>query len=112
MAFIKIGEEVIERLHAMYKLILMAFLTVCCSSVEAEWIKVGSGKTQTNYIENSSVYKKGYGVTMSVLFDFYITQKINNVDFLSLIEKDEFNCKKPQWRKLYVATFTEHMGNG
>ena len=91
----------------MYKTILMMLLAVVSSSAMAEWLVAGSNDKATIYVDQPSIHKSSSVVKMRTLFDF----KIASNGLISLIMKDEYDCKKKQCRGS-LDYYSGRMGTG
>ena len=89
-------------------------LTFVSSHATAGWEKVVSGKSDTVYADPSSIRKESDNkVKMWHMLDYNSPQqfgKLNSV--MSMKRQTEFDCKKPQYRFLYLLYYSKNMGEG
>ena len=96
-------------LFAIRKAILMLVPAVVSSSAMAEWVAVGSSKTDTLYVAPSTIRGADNRSKMWALTDYKTTQRLDNREpFTSEKAEYEYDCKEQQSRLLY---FTSHTGN-
>ena len=100
-------------LTAMRKAILMLLLAVVNSSAMAEWVEVGSSKTDTLYFDPSTIRGADNRAKMWALNDFKVTQRLDErKPFKSEKAEYEYDCKQTQSRLLYFTSYTESMAGG
>jgi len=100
-------------LTAMRKAILMLLLAVVSSSAMAEWVEVGSSKTETLYFDPSTIRGVDDMAKMWALNDFKVTQRLDErKPFKSEKAEYEYDCKQTQSRLLYFTSYTESMAGG
>ena len=87
-------------------------LAVVSSSAVAEWVFVAETEEEdfsTFYADPDTIRKSGNMVKMWVMEDDKIAEKL---DVLSARHKDEFDCNKKQYRRLFYSFHSGHMGRG
>ena len=78
----------------------------------AEWVFVAETDKEnfsTFYADPTTIRRSGNNVKMWVLDDFS-TLKLDSL--ISIRSKNEYACKEKQWRVLFIAFYSEHMGGG
>ncbi len=96
------------------KPLIALLLTVFSTSAVAEWTKVGGNDTYTNYAELSTIHKSGNAVRMWSLVDFKVAQtgKGDNVQHLSTLRQEEYDCREEMRRLLIFSEHSKNMGAG
>lgn len=78
----------------------------------SDWVAVLKTKQSIFYADPSSLIKNGKTVKVWRLTDYKVAEI--NGDFVYLSKKlyEEYDCKKEQYRQLYVSLYPENMGAG
>ena len=98
-----------EALKAISTLLLAI---VSCSAL-ADWVAVASSKTDTLYVDPSTLRGTDNRTRMWVLNDFKASQRLDNREpFTSEKAEYEYDCKDRQSRLLYFTSHTGHMAQG
>jgi hypothetical protein len=98
--------------RVMKKLLLIFILVIVSNSAVAEWVFVAETDKEnfsTFYADPTTIRRSGNNVKMWVLDDFS-TLKLDSL--ISIRSKNEYACKEKQWRVLFIAFYSEHMGGG
>ena len=83
------------------RVILMLLLIVVSSSAMAEWDKVATDVNgDTYYADFDTIRKSGNMVKMWVMEDLRFAEEL---DVLSARHKEEFDCNKKQYRRLFTS---------
>ena len=97
----------------MRPLIVLAFLVMLEGSAYAGWEVVAASETgMTVYIDRTTIHRDMYVVTMSVLHDYQVPERLSSGSFLSLTAQQQYDCGEARSRTVSAVVFTEHMGNG
>jgi hypothetical protein len=99
----------------MRKTILMLLLAIVSSSAMAEWVKVGGSTdgTLTVYAIPSSIRKVGSKAKIWTLGDYKVAKDSGmGNQYRSTKSQEEYDCKEEQGRTLYLAFYSENMGEG
>jgi hypothetical protein len=93
--------------------VLALLLCAASGSAMAEWVKVGSSKTDTLYVDPSTIRWADNTAKMWALNDFKVTQRSNERrPYRSEKVEYEYDCKLAQSRLLYFTSHTESMAAG
>ncbi len=94
----------------MEKLLFTLMLVIVSSSAAADWESVADVDGDTcYYADPDTIRKSGNMAKMWVMEDYKIAEKL---DVLSARHKEEFDCNKKQYRRLFTSLHTGHMGRG
>jgi surface-adhesin protein E len=97
----------------MLPLILLGFLVMFDGVAYAGWEAVAVSDTgMTVYIDRTSIQRNTYVVTMSVLHDYQMPERLSSGSFLSVTAQQQYDCGEARSRTIRAVVFTEHMGNG
>ena len=98
----------------MRKAILMLLLAIMSSDAMAEWARVGtaSNETVTFYADPATIRKTGSRVKMWSLSDYKTVRQSRGMQFMSMMEQNEYDCKEEKSRTLYISVHSENMGRG
>lgn len=79
----------------------------------ADWTKVTTGYQSTSYADIGSLKKIGDIASIDVLVDYVkVPFDGNNLPYLSLKMKSEYNCATKQFRTVTITSYSGHMGTG
>ncbi len=100
----------------MKKIVIMMLLFVS-TNVLAEWTKVSAASVVTIgdftvYADIQSIRKNGNKVKMWKLVDFKTVQNIDNVRYLSMLVREEYDCLEETSRRLDGYEYSGNMKNG
>ena len=99
--------------HVMRPLIVLGFLVMLEGSAYAGWEPVAVSETgMTVYIDRTTIHRDTYVVTMSVLHDYQVPERLSSGSFLSFTAQQQYDCGEARSRTIRTVVFTEHMGNG
>jgi hypothetical protein len=97
----------------MVKALVLLSFVLASTTAMAEWSKIFSGFNPTAYADLDALARSGDIATMPVLVDFKKPPfDGNNLPYLSLKMKAEYNCKTVQFRLLELASYSGHMATG
>lgn len=95
------------------KKIVALLLLMVSTSVFAEWVAVGaSSDGMTLYGDYGTIKRKGNKVKMWRLYDFKTFQKGENVKYLSMVTRDEYDCEEETSQMLDVYWYSSNMKSG
>jgi hypothetical protein len=94
------------------KLFLSLLLSLSCSPVMAEWIKISTSETAVIYMDSSISPRVGSNVTIWLLRDHANTQYAGAQPFLSSKDQLEVDCQGRRVRRMYSSDHPQHMGQG
>ena len=99
---------------AMHKAILMMLLAIMSSSAVAEWVEVGttSNETVILYADQATIDKTGNRVKMWSLSDYKTVRGSRDMQFMSMMEQNEYDCKEEKSRTRFLSVHSENMGKG
>lgn len=106
---------VMPKAPSMLPLMLLGVLIIMISdgSAFAGWEAVAVSDTgMTVYIDRTTIQRDTYVVTMSVLHDYSVPERLSSGSFLSFTARQQYDCGEQRSRTLGAVVFTEHMGNG
>jgi hypothetical protein len=98
-------------------LLVLIFLTLLDSSVNAEWVALGdryqSHPLQTVYIDLGSIHRASNVVMISALIDWKMMQGGRTpTRFSSTTLTKQFDCIDKRFRTLASTDYVDHMGMG
>jgi hypothetical protein len=97
----------------MLKALILPCLLLLSAPVLAEWRKIASGFNPTAYADIDTITRNGDIATMWVLIDFKKAPfDGNNLPYLSLKMKSEYNCAASQFRFIDLTSYSGHMATG
>ncbi len=97
----------------MLPLILLGFLVMFEGAAYAGWEAVAVSDTGiTVYIDRTTIQRNTYVVTMSVLHDYQMPERLSSGSFLSFTAQQQYDCGEARSRTIRAVVFTEHMGSG
>ena len=97
----------------MLPLMLFGFLVLFEGSAYAGWEAVAVSDTgMTVYIDRTTIHRNTDVVTMSVLHDYQMPERVSSGSFLSFTAQQQYDCGEARSRTIRAVVFTEHMGNG
>jgi|ERR1035437_932440 hypothetical protein len=96
----------------MRKAILIMILAIVSSNAAAEWVGVSYSGNFTVYADPTTIRRAGNMVKMSILVDLKKAEYHGLMPFMSMIGKDEFDCKEDQSRRLASSLYSGKMGEG
>lgn len=98
------------------RLQLAVLLAVVSSSAAAGWVAIAGDKAETHYGDPATIRRTGNMVQMWGLMDFKMVHGARfynvKVQFLSLREQSEYDCKEKQSRILFVDYHSGNMATG
>lgn len=101
------------RPQLMRKVIFVVMLAAASSSAMAEWVEVNDNNKFTLYADLSTVRKMGDKVTMWLLYDFKIVQKVAGGSLhVSSKSQHEYGCNEKNNRILFISRHSDNMGRG
>jgi hypothetical protein len=99
--------------EVMLPLILLGFLVMFEGSAVAGREAVAISEAgMTVYIDRTTIQRNTDVVTMSVLHDYKMPERLSSGSFLSFTAQQQYDCGEARSRTLRAVVFTEHMGNG
>lgn len=96
----------------MHKIVLMSLLAAVSNSAMAEWKEVASNKSTAIYVDSATIQRTGHIATMGHLTDFKITQEDMGGKYLSVKDRNEYDCKEPKLRRRASFQYSGNMGKG
>ena len=97
----------------MLLLIVLGFLVMSEGRAYAGWEAVAISETgMTVYIDRTTIHRNTELVTMSVLHDYQMPERLSTGSFLSFTAQQQYDCGAGRSRTIRAVVFTEHMGNG
>lgn len=98
----------------LYKAILAALLAVMSSGAMAEWVLIRGDADGNVFTDSATIRRADNKVKMWRLIDYKTAQDFgfDDIQYMSLMIQDEYDCKEEQLRKLYSAAYSENMGRG
>ena len=99
---------------AMRKIILIMLLTFVSSNAAAEWVMAAgdANKHMTVYIHKATIRENYNKVKMWCLYNYKTVQNVDADKFNSYKIQQEFDCKEEQYRGIFIAKYSENMGEG
>lgn len=96
------------------KAVLMILLAVVSSSAMAEWGLISGDADGNVFTDSATIRRVDNKVKMWRLVDYKIAQDFGfgDIQYMSIMIQDEYDCKEEQLRKLYSAAYSENMGRG
>ena len=100
-------------LSATRKAIPILLLAIVSGSAMADWVEVGRSKTDTLYVDPSTIRGTDSVARMWALNDYKATQRLDNREpFKSETMEYEYDCKDEQSRLLYFTSHPDNMAEG
>ena len=97
----------------MLPLLLYGFLVLFEGVAYSGWEAVAVSDTgMTVYIDRTTIQRNTYVVTMSVMHDYQMPERLSSGSFLSFTAQQQYDCGEARSRTIRAVVFTEHMGNG
>jgi nitrate reductase cytochrome c-type subunit len=98
----------------MKKILTILLLMVVSTNVLSDWTKVSdsSHANRTAYVEYHTLLKKENKVKMTSLTDFKKAEKYGDHTLLSMVTRDEYDCKKNTIRLLEIYGYSGNMQSG
>lgn len=91
----------------------IVLLMAASSAALADWTKVTKGYQSKSYVDLGSRQKTGDIASMDVLIDYdKVPFDGNNLPYLSLKMKAEYNCATKQFRTVKLTSYSGHMATG
>lgn len=79
----------------------------------ADWTKISTGYQSTSYADLNSIQVGNTTTVMNALIDYTKAPfDGNNLSYLSLKMKVEYNCTTKQFRTLHLSSYAGHMATG
>lgn len=94
------------------KISWLIFSLLFANYASAAWQIVRETKEGIYYIDPDSIEKNGEQVKAISFKDFHQMQNRADKSFLSAKFKNEYDCKKNQFRQLEMMLYPENMANG
>ena len=91
---------------------LITLLVLNIGPAYAEWVKIYSNDTYTQYFDPDTIRRKGDRVKMWELVDLKTAQIMVDVAVLSYREQIEYDCAEESRRSLAGTAFSGNMGRG
>ena len=97
----------------MKKLLILLLLLVS-TSVFAEWIRIGkyNDDDMTVYVDFGTIKKKGNKAKMWSLYDYKTVKKWANINYLSQLSRNEYDCEEETKRMLDFYWYSGNMRQG
>ena len=100
-------------MNPFFKSVVIFLLIAASGTALGEWTKVTAGYQSTSYADKGTLQKTGDVVAMDVLVDYVkVPFDGNNLPYLSLKMKGEYNCATKQFRTINLTSYSGHMGTG
>jgi hypothetical protein len=100
-------------LPALRKALPLLLLAIASGSAMADWVAVGSSKTDTLYVDPATIRGTDNRTKMWALNDYQVTQRLDNREpFKSEKAEYEYDCRQAQARLLYFTSHAESMAEG
>lgn len=96
----------------MKQLCVAVVLAVLTGNAAAEWALVSKNVEFLVYADRVTSQRTGSIVRMWVMYDQLSREIIEDRVYLSSEILNEYDCKKKQWRQIYVLKYSGHMGAG
>ena len=96
----------------MKKLLLALILALVSTSAMAKWIKVDDNYIFVIYVDHATIHKAENKVSMWNLIDLKSERGVAGTKLLSAITRNEYDCKKEQWRLVASSFLNKNMGAG
>lgn len=100
----------------MKSILAILLLAVASSNSHAEWAYFGTSVTKDGivfaYVNQSTIQKHGSKTKMWILYDAKTPRKFENVEYLSSMGQDEYDCETQQSRNLAVLLYAKNLGSG
>ena len=94
------------------KLFWSLLLTLSCSPVMAEWVKISTSEKSVIYMDSSISQRVGSNVMIWLLRDHTSVQYAGSEPFLSSKDQVEVDCQGRRIRRMYSSDHPQHMGKG
>ena len=93
---------------------VVAFLLIASiNTAFADWSKVTTSYQSTSYADLNSIKVNGNMATMDALIDYNkVPFDGNNLPYLSVKMRAEYNCATKQFRTLKLTSYSGHMASG
>jgi hypothetical protein len=92
---------------------VLGSLAMIAGSAYAGWEPLAVSETgMTVYIDRATIQRETSVVTMSVLHDYQIPERLSSGSFLSFTAEQQYDCGGLRSRTIRAVVYTEHMGNG
>jgi hypothetical protein len=112
-SLIRNSDELYEG-DSMTRLLFIILLFLSSAPAYAEWVEV-TGNEQgdvTVYANPDTIRRKEEMVEMWVLFDFKTIRTVGDHSFLSIRNREEYDCAGERNRTLTFSEFSGNMGDG
>jgi hypothetical protein len=97
----------------MTKFAMALLVLIASNAARAEWIQIATTYNPTMYADLTTLHRSGEIATMWALIDFKKRPfDGDNLPYLSLKMKVEYNCATTRFRYLDMASYTGHMATG
>lgn len=96
------------------KKIMVLLLLLVSSNVFAEWTKVDVSENDIlfAYVDYATIKRKGNKVTMLKIYDFKTEENVGNDRYLSVVNRDEYDCEEKTSRITDFVAYSRNMGKG
>ena len=100
-------------MSGLRNVLLIVLLTAAGNSAMADWIAIGSSKSNTLYIDPSTIRGTDDKTRMWALSDFKTAQHLDESEpYKSQKAEYEYNCKDARLRVLYITSYSANMAEG
>ena len=96
----------------LVKLAALAMLMLTASGAQAQWTRVGSVDEADVYADLWAARKQDNMVKMWSMFDHKTVQHWGDIEFLSYMSQEQYDCDERRQRTLYFSMYSENMGGG
>lgn len=94
------------------KTLAAACLALASFGASAEWVEIAVNETSTLYANQESIRKSDGTTKMWHLLNFSSVRTLQASRFLSMRQRNEYDCKGEMFRILSLSFHSESMANG
>jgi hypothetical protein len=94
------------------KTLAAACLAMASFGASAEWVEIGTSEKHTLYANLQSLRKSDGTAKMWHVMNFSSVQTLQNEHFLSMRQRNEYDCKGELYRILNISFHSENMALG
>jgi len=94
------------------KLLVLALLFPISTTAWAQWTRIASHDEAEVYADLATIRQQGSTVKMWSLYDHRSSQHWGDVEFLSHMTHEQYDCSAKQQRTLYFSMYSRNMGDG
>ncbi len=95
----------------MYKLFILLFIFLLSKYSFSEILKLDQDLKSNLYVDTSTIIRKSDRVIITSIKDFNQIQYVDNVNFLSIKNSIEFDCKLGRHKILFSSLHSENMAS-